>query len=141
MIAALASCRKAREETAVETSFDVGPDWYGPGGVGDYASSHGNTPEVLRLAHLVREGAFDAPSGAAIDANEEYDLVVVGGGIAGLAAAHHFRRLSPSDALDRSDNPVRIRSSAMVVRIEHDAGGDVDVTYALGEELHRLKIS
>jgi spermidine dehydrogenase len=96
MIAALAACRGPREQTGVEASFDVGPEWYGPGGVGDYASSHGNTPEVLRVAHLVREGAFDAPGGAAIDTNEAYDLVVVGGGIAGLAAAHHFRRLSPA---------------------------------------------
>jgi spermidine dehydrogenase len=27
--------------------------WYGPGGVGEYASSHGNTPEVLRVARIV----------------------------------------------------------------------------------------
>ena len=30
--------------------FNVGSDWYGPGGVGDYASSHGNTPELLQTA-------------------------------------------------------------------------------------------
>jgi len=75
-------------------SLEPGPDWYGPGGVGDYALSHGNTPEVLKAAHGVRNGRFDASAvAAAHDTGEEYDLVVVGGGFAGLAAAHHFRRL------------------------------------------------
>lgn len=70
----------AREEDA----------WYGPGGVGEYAASHGNTPEVVRVAHDLRDGRYDRlPSGLIEDA-ESYDLVVVGGGFAGLAAAHHF---------------------------------------------------
>jgi spermidine dehydrogenase len=74
----------------------LGPDWYGPGGVGDYAASHGNTPEVLQVAHGLRDGAFDAAAGQAVDTGEEYDLAIVGGGLAGLAAAHHFRRLDGS---------------------------------------------
>ena len=36
----------------------VGPDWYGYGGVGDYAPSHGNTPEVVNTAHRLRDGGF-----------------------------------------------------------------------------------
>jgi spermidine dehydrogenase len=72
----------------------LGPDWYGPGGIGDYAASHGNTPDVVMAAHQVRDGRLDAAAVAsATDTGEEYDLVVVGGGFAGLAAAHHFRRL------------------------------------------------
>ncbi len=78
---------------AQSTGADLGDEWYGPGGVGDYASSHGNTPEVLRVAHEVRDGRFDAGLAGAVDTGESYDLVVVGGGFAGLAAAHHFRRL------------------------------------------------
>jgi spermidine dehydrogenase len=81
---------------AMPGGLEVGPDWYGPGGVGDYASSHGNTPEVLTVAHQVRDGVFDALAAQAVDSGEAYDLVIVGGGFAGLAAAHHFRRLTGS---------------------------------------------
>jgi spermidine dehydrogenase len=102
----LAACRSqpdeaghpagAVDERALRREIDVGDDWYGPGGVGDYARSHGNTPDVLRVAHQLRDGLFDDIGGQAIDTGEEYDLVVVGGGLAGLAAAHHFRRLDGS---------------------------------------------
>jgi spermidine dehydrogenase len=84
--------------------FDIGPDWYGPGGVGDYASSHGNTPEIIQVAHQVRAGAFDEPPASATDTGETYDLIIVGGGIAGLSAAHHFQRLYPSGRALLLDN-------------------------------------
>ena len=74
-------------------SFDVGASWYGPGGIGDYAQSHGNTPELIRTAHEIRSGRFNTETADAVDSGEEYDLVVVGGGFSGLSAAYHFLSL------------------------------------------------
>ena len=34
----------------------VGADWTGPGGIGDYSSSNGNTHEVINAAHSLRDG-------------------------------------------------------------------------------------
>ena len=65
--------------------------WTGPGGVGDYAASNGNTKPVLDAAHKIRDGVY-ARAGAPTDTGETYDLVVVGGGITGLTAAHYFAK-------------------------------------------------
>ena len=69
---------------------DLGSDWYGYGGVGDYADSHGNTPEVVYRAHSLRDRHHDWSSTEIIDAGETYELAIVGGGMAGLGAALKF---------------------------------------------------
>lgn len=71
-------------------SADV-PSWDGYGGVGDYARSHGNTEAVRRTAHGIRDGLYDKPPETA-DTGEFFDLVIVGGGLSGLGAAHRFRK-------------------------------------------------
>ncbi len=62
-------------------------------GVGDYARSNGNTWSVVQTAHKMRDGGF-AGSPAAVDSGESYDVVVIGGGFAGVGAAHHMMRLT-----------------------------------------------
>ncbi|HUE20888.1 MAG TPA: FAD/NAD(P)-binding protein [Bryobacteraceae bacterium] len=68
-------------------------NWDGYGGVGDYASSNGNTFEVIADAHsMIRDHASEDLPANMIDTGEKFDCVVVGGGISGLAAALFFKR-------------------------------------------------
>ena len=69
----------------------------GYGGVGDYSKSNGNTLEVLRAGHQIRDGRFNSLPADLIDSGETYDCVIVGGGISGLAAALFFQRLAGPD--------------------------------------------
>ncbi len=69
-------------------------DWTGYGGVGDYADSNGNTYEVMIAGHQIRDDVFDHGAQQATDTGEEFDCVVVGGGISGLAAALFYARQS-----------------------------------------------
>ncbi len=64
------------------------PGYYPPGKTG-LRGDHAGSFEAM---HKVRDGSFwdDAPK--AVDTGESYDLVIVGGGISGLAAAHYFRK-------------------------------------------------
>jgi spermidine dehydrogenase len=73
-----------------------GADWYGFGGVGDYATSHGNTPEVVARAHEIRDGRYTPLPDDIIDTGETFDAVIVGGGIAGLGAAFELRHKAGS---------------------------------------------
>jgi spermidine dehydrogenase len=45
----------------------------------------------FETAHSLRDGTFWKTAPPSIDTNEVYDLIVVGGGISGLATAHFFR--------------------------------------------------
>src|SRR3954447_3038608 len=65
-------------------------EFTGYGGLGDYATSNGNTLEVVSAGHGMRDGLFDRPDADVADTGEIYDCVVVGGGISGLAAAVTF---------------------------------------------------
>jgi len=67
-------------------------DWNGSSGVGDYQSSNGNTWEVMQAGHAIRDGVYDKLPADTVNTGETFDLVVVGGGISGLAAALTFSK-------------------------------------------------
>jgi spermidine dehydrogenase len=67
----------------------------GYGGVGDYARANGNTWPVVQAAHRVRDGIYDAEVMQKAESAGQFDLVVVGGGIAGLSAAYYFSKGAP----------------------------------------------
>ncbi|MGH9489520.1 MAG: NAD(P)-binding protein [Terriglobales bacterium] len=72
-----------------------GPDWTGYGGIGDYRDSNGNTEAVMQAGHQIRDHDYPDLPASTVDTGETYDLVVIGGGISGLAAALFFRRAAP----------------------------------------------
>jgi len=52
----------------------------------------GSAPGSYDVAHALRDGNFWETAGSPADTNETYDLVIVGGGISGLAAAYFYRK-------------------------------------------------
>ena len=63
----------------------------------------GSYPGSFETAHALRDADFWRRAGAIAATGEDYDLVVVGGGISGLAAAH-FYRASPDARILVLDN-------------------------------------
>ena len=55
--------------------------------------SHAGSYEA---AHALRDGDFWSGAGAPQETGETYDLVVVGGGISGLSAAHFWLKAHPA---------------------------------------------
>ncbi len=64
------------------------PDYYPPAKLG----MRGNHDGSFAMAHRMRDGKSAASLGDPADTGEFYDLIVVGGGISGLAAAYRFRQ-------------------------------------------------
>ncbi|MBI5365613.1 MAG: FAD-dependent oxidoreductase, partial [Planctomycetes bacterium] len=62
------------------------------------ALSGGDPRVMIDAAHRIRIGEFEGCDLASAETGETYDLVVVGGGVSGLAAAHFFRLAAPSRA-------------------------------------------
>jgi spermidine dehydrogenase len=77
--------------TPVELWADT-DDFTGYGGVGEYSTSNGNTWDVLKAGHTIRDSQYDSLQKNVVDTGETYDCVIVGGGISGLAAALFFQR-------------------------------------------------
>jgi spermidine dehydrogenase len=68
----------------------------------------GSHPGSFEAAHSLRDGTFWEHAGTPTATGENYDLVIVGGGISGLSAAHFFRKIAGPTAriliLDNHDD-------------------------------------
>jgi spermidine dehydrogenase len=62
----------------------------------------GSHPGAFEAAHALRDSG--SLTGSVADTGESYDLIVVGAGISGLAAAHFFRAASPRGRVLVLDN-------------------------------------
>ncbi len=74
------------------------PGYYPP----DRAGMRGSYDGSFTVAHELRDGTFTP--GRAVDTGETYDLVVVGAGIGGLAAAYFFLKDHPAARILILDN-------------------------------------
>lgn len=86
------------QEMWAAAAADLGPQdapgYYPPAKTG-LRGSHVGSFETM---HKLRDGAFWDEAPKPIDTGESYDLVIVGGGISGLAAAHFFRKAAGDKA-------------------------------------------
>ena len=96
-LASPAAIKTAAAQTSPMPMTGLGPDWTGPGGIGDYARSNGNTHEVVNAAHAgIRNQQWDRALRSAIDTGETPDVVIVGCGMAGLSACWAYRKERPN---------------------------------------------
>jgi spermidine dehydrogenase len=107
-----------------EPSPEKAPDYYPPAKLG----MRGNHDGSFSMAHRMRDGENAGALGEPTQTNETYDLVVVGGGISGLAAAYRFRQKAGKSAkiliLDNHDD-----FGGHAKRNEFQAGGRMLLSY------------
>ena len=75
----------------------------GPENSGSYyppalTGMRGSHPGSFDAAHALRDGTFWDTAGKPENTGETYDLIIVGGGISGLAAAHFYRKATGGKA-------------------------------------------
>ncbi|HET7106315.1 MAG TPA: NAD(P)-binding protein [Candidatus Acidoferrum sp.] len=107
-----------------EFAPEKAPDYYPPSRTG----IRGNHDGSFTFAHRMRDGEAVNSLGDAVHTGESYDLVIVGGGISGLAAAYRFRQKAGRNAkiliLDNHDD-----FGGHAKRNEFQAGGRMVLSY------------
>src|SRR6266403_1291634 len=107
-----------------ETAPEKAPGYYPPALTG----MRGNHDGTFTYAHKLRDGKRWDATGGATETGETYDLVVVGGGISGLAAAYFYRKAAGRNArilvLDNHDD-----FGGHAKRNEFTSGGRLIVGY------------
>jgi spermidine dehydrogenase len=95
-------CRPGEPPLPPDPGFERVAGYYPPAKSGLRGSHDGS----FEAAHRLKDGGLTLDG--AVDLKETYDLVVVGGGISGLAAAHYFRQRAGASArvlvLDNHDD-------------------------------------
>jgi spermidine dehydrogenase len=85
---------------ADDTALQDAPGYYPPALTG----MRGSHPGAYEAAHRLRDGDFWSQAGNLKQTHETYDLIVVGAGISGLAAAHFYRVKHPDARILILDN-------------------------------------
>ncbi len=105
--------------------FALGADYYPPARTG-LRGSHDGSWETMHAKVSGASWARTAPE-------EQYDLVVVGGGISGLSAAHFYRQARPSARILILDNHDDFGGHAK--RNEFDVNGETRIGYGGTESI------
>jgi spermidine dehydrogenase len=121
------------------------PGYYPPALTGMRGSHDGS----FDIAHGLRDGSFWQTAGTPKDTGETYDLIVVGGGISGLAAAYFYRERNPAARILILDNHDDFGGHAK--RNEFTVGGrmllanggtaEIDSPFDYSKEAHGLMVA
>jgi spermidine dehydrogenase len=90
----------AQSASSSEAVGQNSPGYYPPTRLG----MRGSHPGSFEAAHELRDGDFWNGATQLHDTGEEFDLVVVGGGISGLSAAYFYRQAKPNAKILILDN-------------------------------------
>lgn len=109
--------------SGLDSAPEKNPAYYPPALTGLRGNHEGSYP----VAHSLRDHTFWDSAAKPESTGENYDLVVVGGGISGLAAAYFFRKHSPNARILILDNHDDFGGHAK--RNEFRAGGRLLLGY------------